>query len=101
MAPMFKVGEIVVCVDASDLPTIFVQLHTGTNYIIRSVYPVMSEDAFNSNIHKNSKYCVRLFGIINSKLPNGLERAYMETRFEKFDDGGIKAEVKEKKTVKV
>jgi len=101
MAPMFNVGEVVICVDASDLPNVFVQLHTGSQYIIRTIDPIVGEDAYDGNIHKRAKYCVRLFGVINSKLPNGLERAYMETRFEKIDNGGLKTETKVKKKVKV
>jgi hypothetical protein len=84
--PMFKVGEVVVCIDAADLPASFVPLHVGQSYCIRSVDPIIGEGAnFSGNIHKHAKFCVRLWGITNQIAGIGLERAYAETRFEKTD----------------
>ena len=82
--PMFSVGETVVCVDAADLPSCFTPLSAGSVYCIRAVVPLLGENAnYNANIHKNANYGVRLWGVSNETAPNGLERAYAETRFEK------------------
>jgi len=97
---MFKEGDAVVCVDAADLPACFVPLHAGKTYCIRSVEPIIGEGAnFNNNIHKNAKFCVRLWGITNGVAGIGRERAYAETRFEKIDDNANAQDVKE--TVKI
>ena len=100
MAPMFSIGEVVVCIDASDLPYNFVPLHAGSQYIIRTVDPIVGDEAYDGNIHKRAKYCVRLFGVINSKLTNGVERAYMETRFEKIGNDGAHTKAKLEKKIK-
>lgn len=81
----FKVGEFVICVDASDLPPQWLPLEVGKMYIVRDVGVIPDDGNFNANIHKKTKYFLCLEGVINTINPNfGKERGYAETRFEKY-----------------
>jgi len=81
----FKIGELVICVDASDLPSQWLPLEVGKMYIIRDIDIIPEDGNFSNNIHKKTKYLLRLEGIINTINPNfSKERGYAETRFEKY-----------------
>lgn len=81
----FNIGELVICVDASDLPPQWLPLEVGKMYIVREVDIVPEAGNFNANIHKKTKYLLRLEGVVNTINPNfGKERGYAETRFEKY-----------------
>jgi hypothetical protein len=96
---MFNVGEAVVCIDASDLPSPpWTPLKCGAEYIIRSVEPIPEIDGnYDKNIHKKAKYLIRVWGISNPIHPIfKKELAYAETRFEKIQPNIIAMPVKEK-----
>jgi len=95
--PLFQVGENVVCIDASDLPSPpWSPLKCGAVYTIRSVEPIPEVDGnYDKNIHKRAGYLVRVWGVSNPYHPIfKKELAYAETRFERADDslGEINAE---------
>ena len=90
---MFNVGEAVVCVDASDIPTPpWKPLTCGASYVVRDVESVPSVDGvYDKNIYKNSHYLVRLWGITNSVNPAfGKELGYADGRFEKIEPDTVK-----------
>jgi len=83
----FAVNDCVICIDASDIPTPpWKPLQCGISYIVRSVECVPGVNGnYDKNVHKHSKYLVRLVGIFNSFHPIfGKELAYAATRFEKI-----------------
>ena len=89
--PLFSVGDKVICVDAADIPSRWIGLHTGTMYIIRAVDSIPEDNGnFNNNIHKKAHYLVRLVGIQNAiSFNHKCELGYAETRFEKWDPSVI------------
>jgi hypothetical protein len=99
MSAMFSVGEAVVCIDASDLPSPpWTKLKCGAEYVIRSVENIPEIDGnYDKNIHKEASYCIRLWGISNPFHPIfGKELAYAETRFEKIYPNVQTADIKER-----
>jgi hypothetical protein len=92
--PLFSIGDKVVCVDAADIPSKWIGLHTGTMYIIRAVDSIPTDNGnFNSNIHKKANYLVRLVGIQNAiSFNHKQELGYAETRFEKWEEPMISYE---------
>jgi len=108
----FNVGEAVVCVDASDIPTPpWAPLVAGKEYIIRSIELADVPDAhYDKNIHKKSRYVVRLEGIYNmSNIDaakymglNGTsskELGYADSRFEKIEEEEESEEVYEEEEI--
>jgi hypothetical protein len=98
--PPFEVGEAVVCVDAADIPPMWHPLECGHQYVIRTVESSnISKDNTKGNVHKNSAWNVRLWGISNPTCGKaaslfgmtcepGLENvelAYAASRFEKIN----------------
>jgi hypothetical protein len=96
MAP-FEVGEAVVCVDASDIPAPWKPLECGHSYVIRSIDPVDGTENVPHNVHKNSRWCVRVWGVNNLTMrqaaealglgttrTDDFELAYAASRFEKI-----------------
>lgn len=80
-------GDAVICIDAADLPIEWKSLTCGAQYVIRSVETLPNNNITDhaNNIHKNAKYGVTLFGIINGMNPvYKRERVYAESRFEKI-----------------
>ncbi len=83
---MFKLGELVVCVDASDLPEQWLPLVNGKIYIIRGIDPIPEGTNFKHNMHKQAKYLLYLEGLVNITHPvHGKELGYADSRFEKID----------------
>jgi hypothetical protein len=87
---MFSIGDQVVCIDASGLPMQFKPLNVGQTYIVRGIIEVgpgiMGHGIIQDSIHKNAKYCLHLFGIVNSTNQANIERGYADTRFVKIED---------------
>lgn len=95
----FKVGDAVVCIDASDIPSPpWTPLKCGAEYVIRSIELIPEIDGnYDKNIHKKAKYLVRLWGVSNPINPTfNKELAYAETRFEKIQPDVISIPVAEK-----
>lgn len=92
MGSLFAVGEAVVCVDASDIPSRWAPLYTGCVYTIRSIEAVpLKHGAVDHTIHKNAQYLVRLVGVQNDlDFLHGKELGYTETRFEKISEGTLR-----------
>jgi len=87
---MFREGDAVICIDASDLPSPpWHPLVCGKTYVIRSVDLIPAIDGnYDKNIHKHAKYSVRLWGITNPMHPLfQRELAYADSRFVGIDDG--------------
>lgn len=83
----FAVGDCVICIDASDIPSPpWKPLECGISYIIRSIEKVPEVNGnYDKNVHKHSPYLVRLVGVYNMFHPVfGKEMAYAATRFEKI-----------------
>ena len=84
---MFKPGEVVVCVDAADIPSPpWAALTCGKAYAIRSVDLIPETNGnYDKNIHKRARYCLRLWGVNNPINPEfGKEFSYASSRFEKI-----------------
>jgi hypothetical protein len=92
VGPLFSVGEAVVCIDASDIPSRWAALHTGCIYTIRSIEPTPTKfGIINHTIHKNASYIVRLVGVQNTiDFLHGKELGYAETHFEKISEGALR-----------
>lgn len=85
---MFNVGEAVICVDASDIPSPpWKELTCGASYVIREIETAPSKDGlYDKNIYKNSKFIVRLWGVSNPiHTEFKKELAYSADRFERID----------------
>ena len=94
--PPFEVGEAVVCVDASDIPQPWKPLECGHTYVIRSIERMDKNENVLHNIHKNTTWAVRVWGVNNITQQQGAsmtglgasrgdcELAYAATRFEKI-----------------
>jgi len=83
MSAMFSIGELITCIDASGLPEQWLPLIFGKIYIAREIESV--DTVSPTTIHQNTKYLVRLEGVINPIHPQHLkELGYAETRFEKL-----------------
>jgi len=92
----FKIGEVVICIDASDLPPQWLPLEVGKMYIVRDVDIIPEDGNFNANIHKKTKYLLRLEGVVNTINSNfGKERGYAESRFEKYTPKKERASTRE------
>jgi hypothetical protein len=96
---MFAIGDKVICVDASELPKQFKPLQTGKVYTIRDIVSLFASEigygSWSNNIHKYSKYGIRLQEIYNGVNLMGMERCYADTRFEKIEDNIV--QLKEEK----
>jgi hypothetical protein len=95
---MFAIGECVVCVDASELPSPpWYPLVCGAVYCIRAIEEIPEIDGnYDKNIHKHSRYLVRVWGITNPiHGVFGKELAYAATRFESIQAQSDYAQVSE------
>ena len=100
--PPFEVGEAVVCVDASDLPAPWKPLECGHSYVVRSIESIDATETVLHNIHKNTKWAIRVWGINNVTMRQAanamglgttricdFELAYAASRFEKIEPDSI------------
>ena len=94
----FTVGEVVVCVDAADIPTPpWHPLEAGKTYCIRAIDFIPEIDGnYDKNIHKKAKYLLRLWGVSNPVNPAfGKELGYAESRFEHIENDNVNVVVEE------
>jgi len=96
---MLNVGDAVVCIDASDLPSPpWKPLKCGATYAIRSIDAIIEQDGnYDKNIHKKARFVVRLWGITNPMHPvYGKELGYADSRFEKIQPNVQSVRIKDK-----
>jgi len=96
---MFNIGDAVVCIDASDIPSPpWKPLKCGGMYTIRSIDIITELDGnYDKNIHKKARFVVRLWGITNPMHPvYGKELGYADSRFEKIQPNVQSIRVKDK-----
>ena len=92
MGATFEVGDVVVCIDAADIPSPpWKPLECGKQYVVRAVDAIPAVDGnYDKSVHKRARYQVRVWGILNPMHPVfHSEMGYAESRFERIEDTAI------------